>query len=1083
MPVEESMSIAGKLRVFAGLCCLAPVWAQPLGRPNLSEPAIAPNRPEIAFASGGDIWTAPLTGGEAHLLVSHPATESRPLYSPDGTRLAFISTRTGDGDIYVLDLASGALKRITFDDGREQLDAWSRDGRYLYFSSASQDISSMNDVFRVSADGGTPMPVSADRYVAEFFAAPSPDGGTLALTARGYTAAQWWRHGHSHLDESEIWLATLARPPRYRLLQGGDFKCLWPMWSADGARVYFVSDQGGAENIWEKQMGAGPGDTGGKTAGATSARQITAFKDGRVLWPGISYDGRTIVFERDFAIWRLDVATGKAAPIAISLRGSPAGPGIVHMALTNQFRDLALSPDGRKAAFAAHGEVFAASARDGGRAQRVTNSSGQESQIAWAPDSRRVVYVSDRDRGYHLYLYDFGTNTETRITAEEAGDGAPSWSPNGKLIAFLRDGKQLCVYDPATRQTRTLARGRFGRLPFVSARTYAWSPDNRWIAYASAGERSFRNIYAVAVAGGEPRQVSFLSNTGGGSVLWSPDGTYLLFDTSQRTEDNNIARVDLVPRTPRFREDRFRDLFKEQPRASEGRAAAAVEKAPVKPVEIVFEGIRNRLGFLPLGLDARAQRISPDGKTLLVTAAAARQQNLYTFPLDELATEPAVARQVTSTAGAKSDPQFSPDGKEIYYLEQGRITAATVENRQARPVAVTAELDVDFEKEKTEVFQEAWAYLNDNFYDPAFHGVDWKAARDRFAPQVEGARTPDELRRVISLMLGELNSSHMGISGPAAQPGGGPSPGTAGKLGLRFDAPEYESAGRLRIAEVIPLGPAAVAGGIQPGNYLLAVDGAPVGSRVNLDELLEHKVGRRVALTVADSAEGAGKHEVAVRPIGLTAEKDLVYRQWVDAQRAYVAKISGGRLGYVHIRDMSAGALDQLYLDLDTENHLREAVVVDVRNNNGGFVNVYAIDVLARQSYLRFSDRDSPAAPARMVLGQRSLERPTILVTNRHSLSDAEDFTEGYRALKLGKVVGEPTAGWIIYTSSATLIDGSSVRLPQTRVTTTDGVTMERNPRPVDLAVDKPLGEGYLGRDSQLDGAVAELLRQLDGRK
>jgi C-terminal processing protease CtpA/Prc len=320
-------------------------------------------------------------------------------------------------------------------------------------------------------------------------------------------------------------------------------------------------------------------------------------------------------------------------------------------------------------------------------------------------------------------------------------------------------------------------------------------------------------------------------------------------------------------------------------------------------------------------------------------------------------------------------------------------------------------------------------------------------------------------------MIGELNASHMGIS--AGQPGGAESPRfTVGKLGLRFDPAEYAATGKLRVREVIPLGPAAVAGGIAVGDFLTAVDGVKVAAGSSLWELLDHKVNQRVTLTIAD-------RDIAVRPIGTQAEKELIYRQWVDAQRAYVAKVSGGRLGYIHIRDMSAGALEQLYLDLDTENQGREGVVVDVRNNNGGFVNVYAIDVLSRRSYLQMTGRDRPTAPARIMLGQRSLERPTILVTNRHSLSDAEDFTEGYRSLKLGKVVGEPTAGWIIYTSDTQLIDGSTLRLPQTRVTTADGAAMEMVPRPVDIAVDKPVGEGIAGKDSQLDAAVRELLKDL----
>jgi C-terminal processing protease CtpA/Prc len=227
---------------------------------------------------------------------------------------------------------------------------------------------------------------------------------------------------------------------------------------------------------------------------------------------------------------------------------------------------------------------------------------------------------------------------------------------------------------------------------------------------------------------------------------------------------------------------------------------------------------------------------------------------------------------------------------------------------------------------------------------------------------------------------------------------------------------------------------------------------------------------------------GEKKTEVAVRPITMGAEKNLIYRQWVDQRREYVAKASGGRLGYIHMPDMSGGSLEQLYMDLDTDNHSREGVIIDVRNNNGGFVNVYAIDVLARRPYLNMTLRGLPTAPARTVLGQRALELPTILVTNQHSLSDAEDFSEGYHSLGLGKVVGEPTAGWIIYTWGGELVDGSGLRLPRARITTRSGQDMEMHPRPVDVPVTRPIGESYSGRDSQLDVAVKELLLQV-GKK
>ena len=282
----------------------------------------------------------------------------------------------------------------------------------------------------------------------------------------------------------------------------------------------------------------------------------------------------------------------------------------------------------------------------------------------------------------------------------------------------------------------------------------------------------------------------------------------------------------------------------------------------------------------------------------------------------------------------------------------------------------------------------------------------------------------------------------------------------------RFRSREHEKSGRLRIADVLPLGPAALAG-IKPGDDILQVDGRPTGAHVNLDELLDHTIGKRVALSVVSSAAGApataAPREVGVKPVNQATEKGLRYRQWVDERRDYVAKASGGRLGYAHMLDMSAGALAQLNLDLDAENHARQGVVIDIRNNNGGFVNVYAIDVLTRRGYFNMARRGLPIPPvsSRTALGQRALELPTILVTNQHSLSDAEDFTEGYRTLKLGKVVGEPTAGWIIYTSDLSLFDRTSPAHARRQDLRPRRGADGNAPRPVDVPVTRPVGGSY----------------------
>ena len=340
--------------------------------------------------------------------------------------------------------------------------------------------------------------------------------------------------------------------------------------------------------------------------------------------------------------------------------------------------------------------------------------------------------------------------------ATAASDDTPRYSPDGKMIAFERGGEEIRVIDVDSKQERSIARAHLERPPLNSDRPFVWSPDSKWIAYMPVGDKLFKNVFVVPAAGGESRAVSFLANGGSNTVSWSPDGTYLLFDTGQRTENGQLARVDLLPRTPKFREDQFRDLFKEEtpktnlkpdnrpptpepqpsPTATAAAAPAAGSEAKAKPtpkpVEINFDQIRRRLSLLPVGIDVGYQTISPDGKWVLMIAGVANQLNLYVFPLDELSKDPFVAKQLTSTAGGKSSAQFSPDSKEVYYLEQGRINIVTLDNRQTRPLAVTAEMDVDFAREKLEVFQQAWTYMRDNFFDPNFHGANWDEVRAEY---------------------------------------------------------------------------------------------------------------------------------------------------------------------------------------------------------------------------------------------------------------------------------------------------------------------------------------------------------------
>ncbi len=1039
----------------------------------------------------------PAKGGDAHLLVSHPATESRPLFSPDGAKLAFTSTRTGNGDIYVLTLATGQVKRMTYSDAPDMLDNWSHDGKWIYFSSSAFDLSRNNDLFRVSVEGGTPLPVSAEAYYNEFRAAPSPDGARVAFVAKGMSAAQWWRHGHAHIDESEIWIKPVAESGKYTRIVAEDAKQGWPMWAADGESIFYTSDRSGSENIYRQALDE-----------KAAPKQLTHFKDGRLLWPAISYDSREIVFERNFTIWKLDTKSGEAAQVPIRLRGAPATPEVTHRQYT-EFSDMALSPDGKKVALLAHGDVFAASATEPGEAQRITSTPAPEHGIKWSPDSNRIIYVSARNGHDQIFEYDLVKNAERQLTRSGQDDESPDYSPDGKLIAFVRGDHELHTLalegGSDKNNDKCVATG------ILQFPVLAWSPDSKFIAFTEEGAKSFRNVHIAAADGSKAQPISFLANgeTATG-IAWSPDGKYMLFDTAQRSEPSQMARVDLVPHLPKYREDQFRDLFQTQ-HTPDKTPTTQPDVAPSKPAEtpvpaqaatapttsdlktpkkavvvkVVFDGIHERLTFVPLGFDCGKPLISPDGKTLVFEALTGNQRNIYSYSLDELSATPPSPFQLTSTSTPKSAIHFTPDSKQIFYLDAGHVTSMPIDTHVAKPLAVTASIDIDFDSDKTAAFEEGWSILNKRFFDPQFNGQNWSKLHDEYAPYVEGSRTPDEMRRVVNLMIGDLNASHSGINPPPPARGSGPqspfnpAPTPVGHLGLRFEREPYEAGRGLVISEIIPLSPVALEGTAKVGERLVAVEGQEIGPHTNLDALLQNKVDHRVVLQVA-GANGSSKRDVVVRPVSLATEQGLHYRAWVAANRAYVERISGGKLGYVHIADMSSDSLTQLYIDLDVQNQTKQGVVIDVRSNNGGFVNEYAIDVFTRKNYLTMTSRGSEPAPARPALGQRALGLPTILVTDQNSLSDAEDFTEGYRALKLGKVVGEPTAGWIIYTSNRPLTDGSVIRVPNTRVQAEDGQTMEMHPRPVNIFVERLAGETDAGRDTQLDRAVQELLSEIE---
>ena len=1080
----------------------------------LRQASLSADGSRVTFSCGGDIWICDGQGGDARRMTAHEDYDAAPIFSPDDRLLAFASRRTGGENIYLMALNSREVpRRLTYHHYAAPPACWSPDGQWIYFTSGYDGISGA--IYKIHVDGGTPVRIYGDPMAQHFFPAVSPDGKWLAFNNNGN---RWWRNGKSMAEHSDIWL--MRNQPdggghqRLNQYRGRNLK---PMWSPDSSQLYYISDRSdGVENIWRMPL-----------KGVRRAEALTDFRDGRVLRPAISADGKWIVFERHFQLWLLEVDSRQAHPLEIRLQVDEKENSRYHYATAAGIDEFQLSPDGKKVGFVVRGNVYADIAskdRRGPNSFTVTGEPSRESQLCWSADSKHLFYLSDRTGDNQIFHYDFVKRRETQLTDSAIQKYQPKVSPDDKWLSYIRNNSEIWLMNSETREERAFVTGQiFLELPYGA--DYTWSPDSQWIAFASWDQNFFCNIHVQHIDENAPRQISFLSNQYAGNLHWSPDGKYIIFNTGHYRREYQIARIDLEPILPKFKEDDFDKLFRDpdkdksgdndndKEKNGDGNHGDAPESAPetadpaiVNPpsapgkkadaanvkknsadgdsaknkVKIVFEGIKRRIRFLTNPEDfARVLAIRPDSKLLIYRADVLGRPCLWSMSMEaeRLHEYP---RQLTTSGSYARNAFFIPDGKKLFYLENGMIYSMGITDdgeRKSGPSSLNtrAELEVDFHREKMQVFDEAWRLIRDHFYDPAYHGCDWNQVYALFRPVAHGTHTDDEFLEVLRLMLGELNASHLGADGWWGR--GAPD----SYLGLDFDQKQLEKKGVFKIRYVLPEAPLRLAENpAREGEYLVEVDGVPLdGKTVNLPALLQRKSGKRVKIKLNSRASLKGAREVFVKPIGIGNHNFLRYRDWVQRNQQYVLAKSDGRLGYIHIPAMGYRDYMNFIVDLDTEAHNKEGIVIDVRFNPGGHIAAFILDVLSRKSFVRSSLGEMINTGGTNFAGGRILEKPLILVTNEQTASNAEMFSEGFRRLGLGKVVGKPTAGAVISTQGWHLLDGTWFRLPRFKIATMEGENTELKPRPVDIDVDRPLGESAKGIDSQLDAAVGELLRQI----
>ena len=598
---------------------------------------------------------------------------------------------------------------------------------------------------------------------------------------------------------------------------------------------------------------------------------------------------------------------------------------------------------------------------------------------------------------------------------------------------------------------------------------FDWSPDSKWLAFTMAGPTYETDIFVVSLDG----EIHNISQFAGWNYRprFSSDGKIVYFSSSMhdRTE---TYKIELAHKPDEFIEAVIDSLFMDEP---EGEAEDKKEKddeVDKDTIEVVidFERIdKRRTRAYDLNTSSEYPVLTPDGKKYIFIASILGKPEIWSVNTED---DPDL-KQLTHSGQSKSLLNVTDDSKAILYLEGGVVKRLEMADQKNTLLSFKATLDIDARELNRQKFDEAWQVLNTYFYDGSFHEADWAAARDKYRPAVDHIRTEPEFRNLVKEMMGELRASHLDIysrePGPDANV-------TTGETGISIDYRQYDRTGNFVIDYVVPESPADLAG-IKAGQIIFAVNDQPLTRETNINRLMSGIIDHRLILNVSDRPGKKGE-DVVLKPISGDALGSLAYNDWVEGRRHLVDSLSGGRLAYIHIPAMSGSRLEKFKEELVSIAESKDGLVIDVRNNGGGNIAVHLLGILVKTPYFLRNFRDFPVTSENKMRSD-ALEKPMTLLINNYSASNSEIFAEGFRKLKLGKIVGEPTAGAVIGTGSYTLIDGTRIRRPSWGAYTTEMEDTDLKRRDPDILVENLPDDFINGRDPQLVRAVEELMKEL----
>lgn len=1058
-------------------------------------PNISPDGTKIAFSYQGDIYYVPAAGGEAVRLTFTEDYEYQPVWSPDSRTVAFASDRFGGMDIFTVGIEGGKAVRLTTHSGTEAPLAFSPDGKYIYFSAAIQDPASsalwsgswLTELYRVPVTGGRPEQIAANPICSISF---DTDGKSFLYYDRTGSENIWRKHHTSSVARNIFYYNAADGTHTQITVNPGEDRD--PIFTAPGQMVFLSERDGGSFNVYSAAVDD-----------AENATALTHFTKHPVRFLSRADNG-TLCFGYHGEIYTLTPGSEPAKVNISILNDNINRTSDLRLASVDE---IAISDDGEEIALISRGEVFATTGEYGSTKQ-ITRTAAAEEGLTVSPDGKTIVYASERTGRWNLYkatlareddmhfAYATLINEEPLLKEGNAERSWPSFSPDGKELAFIEDRHILKVLNLESGKVRQITDGTQNYGEFE----YDWSPDGKWFTLTFTTNRHYPYDDIGIVSASGDMKIHNITNSGyiDGSPQWVMDGNavifvsdrlgmrshaswgsqndvYIAFMNRQAWEEFNMSEEEYA-------------LYKEKKEAAEKSVKEAEEAAAAKSskgkkdkqespadkdetaskdILVELDGLEDRVVRLtPMSSRLGAAAMTSDGETLYFLSAFERGYDLW--ELEPRSGSISLLKKGIS-AGSLA---WGKDEKTLYILGR-RPQVMTMSNKQVKPIDFNMEMELDRAAERAYMFDHVFKQEERKFYTDTYHGVDLPQLQKEYEPFLAHINNNYDFTEMISEILGELNVSHTG-----GRYGGIPADKVTPALGLLFDM-HYDGDG-LRIDEVLENGPFDILNSkVHAGTILEKIDGESIKAGEDWFPLINGKQGEYTLFSFYDPATGDRWEETA-RPISNGLQNELLYQRWIKSRAALVDSLSGGRLGYVHIRSMADGSYRDVYADVLGKYNLRDGIVIDIRYNGGGRLHEDVEILFSGEKYLEQVIQGTIVCD----MPSRRYNKHSIMVVCEACYSNAHGTPWVYQHQGLGSIVGMPVPGTMTSVNWETMQDPALVfGIPVVGYRTKEGTYLENSQLEPDYLVRNKAEEVVNGRDEQIEVAVRELLKQIDADK